>query len=106
MTLKHRIHVLFKLIRDLEENTILTMIRYSLTLSLILNQRTKYMFCGSPEEPQDYQGYYPALPLHTPTTQTVTDVAGLMYPMDAIHNKNRYDPEMEHLDTRLRSSRI
>ena len=87
------------------------MIRYSLTWILILNQRKKYMFCGSQEEPQDYQGYYaapePSAPLsYSYNTNSYWRSRYMLYPMDDIHNKNGYDPEMEHLDTRLRSSGI
>ena len=69
------------------------------------------MFCGSQEEPRDYQGYFPAPepsapPAYSYNTNCYWRNGSMLYPMDDIHNKNGYDPEMEHLDTRLRSSRI
>lgn len=74
-------------------------------------ERMKYMFCGSQEEPRDYQGYYPAPepsapPAYSYNTNSYGRNGSMLYPMDDIHNKNGYDPEMEPLDTRLRSSRI
>ena len=80
-------------------------------MSLILNQRIKYMFCESQVKQRDYQGYYPAPkpsapPAYSYNTNSYGRNGSMLYPMDDIHNKNGYDPEMEHLDTRLRSSRI
>ena len=67
----------------------------------------KYMFCGSQEEPRDYQGYYPAPepsapPAYSYNTNSYGRNVSMLYPMDDIHNKNGYDQEMEHLDTRSR----
>ncbi|XP_062604268.1 sodium- and chloride-dependent GABA transporter 2-like isoform X1 [Saccostrea cucullata] len=73
-------------------------------------ERMQYMFCGNQEEPRDYQGYYPAPepsapPAYSYNTNSYGRNGSSLYPMDDIH-KNVYDPEMEPLDTRLRSSRI
>ena len=69
------------------------------------------MFCESQEEPRDYQGYYPApelsaLPAYSYNTNSYGRNGSMLHPMDDIHNKTGYDPKMEPLDTRLRSSRI
>ncbi|KAK3095038.1 hypothetical protein FSP39_009518 [Pinctada imbricata] len=74
-------------------------------------ERCHYMMCGSEEETHNYDGYYPAAePTAPPAYSPYMDsghshgYGDSLYPMDEL-NKH-YDPEMEPLDTRLRSSRI
>ena len=67
------------------------------------------MMCGSEEDSHNYDGYYPATEPTAPPAYSYMDSAHTgygdsLYPLDEL-NKH-YDPEMEPLDTRLRSSRI
>uniref|UniRef100_K1PXV8 Sodium-and chloride-dependent glycine transporter 1 n=1 Tax=Magallana gigas TaxID=29159 RepID=K1PXV8_MAGGI len=73
-------------------------------------ERMQYMFCGVQDEPRDYQGYYPAPepsapPAYSYNTNSYNRNGAMLYPMADVH-KDMYDPELEPLDTRLRSSQI
>ncbi|XP_048749741.2 sodium- and chloride-dependent GABA transporter 2-like isoform X2 [Ostrea edulis] len=73
-------------------------------------ERMKYMFCGNQDETRDYQGYYPAPepsapPAYSYNSNSFGRNGSMLYPLEDTH-KNMYDPELEPLDTRLRSSRI
>jgi hypothetical protein len=68
------------------------------------------MFCGNQEETRDYQGYYPAPepsapPAYSYNSNSFGRNGSMLYPLTDTQ-KNMYDPELEPLDTRLRSSRI
>ncbi|XP_060078296.1 sodium- and chloride-dependent GABA transporter 2-like isoform X2 [Ylistrum balloti] len=78
------------------------------------SERSRYLLCGGDEddddeeEPRNYDGYFPTEPTAPP--YSYMDPGGQhyshsLYPVDDLH-KATYDPEMEPLNSDVRTSRI
>lgn len=78
------------------------------------SERARYLLCGGDEddddeeEPRNYDGYFPTEPTAPP--YSYMDPGGnhynhSLYPVDDLH-KATYDPEMEPLNSDVRTSRI